>query len=456
MYTLSDGSAAEARAALDEIVAADAKRFIPVVIEMLMANQTEPSKDGAGANHHIAALNRLTGDPSLAPTNPRVAMFESYFRWYAENDLSPPEGFIGWKGSLLSRISPEYGEMFTDETVSRIRVEEICGGGVPFDGMPTLDRSETIEAAQAKFLKPDDVVFGLFLDGEARAYPEQILEWHEMTNDVVGKTPVSLAYCSLCGAAIAYDGRASDGNTYTFGTSGLLYRSNKLMFDRTTRTLWNQMNGRPVVGSLAATDVKLRSLPVVVTTWDDWKGQHPGTKVLSRNTGYDRRYRPGAAYATYFDSTETMFPPGKVDNRLALKEWVYGISIGETAKAYPIAQLAKEKVLNDDVGTHPVVLVALRGTLNVSTNVLMNKSGYARFNYKSGGEVRSYERGTKTFRLGPNENLLLDDDGTTWKITEEALVGENGDRLNRVTGTQAYWFGWTGFHERTDLWGLRQ
>ena len=128
-------------------------------------------------------------------------------------------------------------------------------------------------------------IYGISLNGDDRAYPLRIMDWHEMANDIVGGVPVSLAYCTLCGAGIAFDGRvpagdSSESTTYTFGSSGFLYRSNKLMYDRQSRTLWNQFTGQPVLGPLADEDISLELLPVVLTTWKDWVDQHPDTQVL--------------------------------------------------------------------------------------------------------------------------------------------------------------------------------
>ena len=137
-----------------------------------------------------------------------------------------------------------------------------------------------LTAEEADYLDADNVVFGIALNGEARAYPRRILDWHEMANDVVGGVPVSLAYCTLCGAAIAYDTRPEatgfgGAEPVTFGTSGLLFRSNKLMYDRQTNTLWSQLLGEAVEGPLKGT--RLEFLPSWQTTWEDWKTQHPNT-----------------------------------------------------------------------------------------------------------------------------------------------------------------------------------
>ena len=134
-------------------------------------------------------------------------------------------------------------------------MEEIAWGGVLVDGIPALDNPRMTTASAASYLNPDDPVFGVEINGDARAYPLRIANWHEMVNDVVGGVPVSLAYCTLCGSGILFDGRvAGRAEPFTFGSSGLLYRSNKLMYDRQTDSLWEQLAGHPVTGSLGLKD----------------------------------------------------------------------------------------------------------------------------------------------------------------------------------------------------------
>ena len=130
-----------------------------------------------------------------------------------------------------------------------------------------------------------------------------------MFNDVVGGVPVALAYCTLCGSGILFEtlveGRSEP---FVFGSSGFLYRSNKLMYDRQTNSLWNQFLGRPVVGPLTGSGLEFKIRPVAITRWGDWRDRHPQTKVLSLETGYARDYRPGKPYGAYFASPELMFP----------------------------------------------------------------------------------------------------------------------------------------------------
>jgi hypothetical protein len=266
-----------------------------------------------------------------------------------------------------------------------------------------------------------------------------------MANDVVGGIPVSLAYCTLCGAGIAYDGRGSDGEVYTFGSSGFLFRSNKLMYDRQTRTLWNQLTGEPVLGNLVGSDLKLDILPVVVTTWESRLSQHPDTVVLDLNTGYQRPYVPGAAYGDYFAYDSTMFPVWQRDDLLETKERIFALNIEGIPKAYPLDILFDEKVVNDTIGGTSLVLIASLGEIIVDGN----NQRVGEVVYSAGGEVRAYNRGNETFTQGSDPNTVLDSNGQVWQVTEEALIGPNGEVAERVSGHLAYWFGWFTFFPKT-------
>ena len=449
MNTLSESSEdGPADAALDRILASGDQRFVAVLIDMLFANFTRLVTVGPGAIEYADALDQLTGQQIGYD-------YFGWLRWYGATDLVPPPGYVGWKGRVLANIDERFQDFLRDDYPSAIRVEEIVWGGVRVDGIPPLDRPATIAPEAATWLEPEEAVFGIAINGEARAYPLRIMDWHEMTNDVVGGVPFSLAYCTLCGAGIAYDNRAPNGELYTFGTSGFLYRSNKLMYDRVTTTLWNQFTGKPVLGSLVgATDtegepLQLNLLPVVLTSWEEWLAQHPETMVIDINTGYYRRYEPGRPYGEYFSDGSTMFPVWLESDELSLKNFVYGLRIGGERKAYRLTALAEERVVNDAVGEQAVVLVAARGEVRTEgTHDLIGP-----LVYNSGGEVRAFERGDRTFMPGGDPDLLLDATGSEWRVTEEALLGPGDERLERINGHLAYWFGWYAFYPDTEVYG---
>ena len=209
-----------------------------------------------------------------------------------------------------------------------------------------------------------------WLDGEGAfaALPDLAAGEEALETGVAGQVPgrpVMLAYCTLCGAGVLYDVSIADlsytdldgtlvelGDTVLeFGSSGLLMRSNKLMYDRNTDTVWNAITGEPAFGPLTTSGIVLDVLPVVVTDWASWLEEHPDTSVLSMDTGFRRNYTNGAAYSDYFNSADLMFPSWQQDTALIEnKEMVFALRLQGEAKAYPLATIIPERIVNDRVG----------------------------------------------------------------------------------------------------------
>ena len=420
---LLSGSRKLRRQAARELAAAGELSLLPAMVDALFF---APRR---GRAELLALLAELTGEEHAG-----------YYDWVEyvarRPELVPPPGYLEWKLSLLARIDPGYGRVFYSGAPVRIRLEEVVWGGVPLDGIPALDDPPTIGAAEAGYLEPDERVFGVRLGGEARAYPLRILSWHEMLNDVVGGRPVTLSFCTLCGSGILYSTRTPAGGSYRFGTSGLLYRSNKLMFDRGSHTLWSNLTGEPVVGRLAASGVRLEMLPMTVTSWEDWRRLHPDTSVLALaplarayggRLGFD--YRPGAADRR---RQGVVFPAGPQSAALERDAEVFGIRAGGSAKAYPVELLLRERVVNDRVGHLAVVLTA----------------------DPESGAIRAYERGDHRFTAAASREELVDEEGRRWTSGESELAPAAGDAapLPRAAGHLALWFGWHAFHPQTGLW----
>ena len=344
----------------------------------------------------------------------------------AHPEIKPFAGFDAFKADALAIVDENFRLFLQAGVAHEIRLEEITWGGVVKDGIPALVNPTLITPLQATYLTPDELVFGVEINGDARAYPLRILDWHEMFNDVIGGVPVALAYCTLCGSGILYE-TAVEGQDepFVFGSSGFLYRSNKLMYDQITHSLWNQFTGRPVVGPLTGSGIELKVRPVTITTWQDWAKRHPDTRVLSLETGYQRDYRPGRPYGTYFASPDLMFPALLADDRLKAKDYVFALRDGAHDKAWPLGDFEGGKVLNDSAGSLELVLIGDAATRS----------------------VRAYRREGHNFEAVPERPLELRADGQTWQITEEALVGPDGQRLARLPGHIAYWFAWAGFKE---------
>ena len=361
--------------------------------------------------------------------------FDDVMALYAQRGFRQPEDdlpqFLLFKQALFATIHREFGAFLDPELPRTISAQEILWGGVSVDGIPPLNLPRFRTAAQvADWIFADDQVIGVEINGDARAYPRRIIDWHEMVNDTVGGVPVSLAYCTLCGSAILYDSRYGD-EVYRFGTSGLLYRSNKLMYDKNTRSLWEQYTGEPAWGSLVGTGIRLKTLPVVHTTWEEWLAAHPDTKVLDINTGFERDYDPGVAYYDYWTSTQLRFPAPNQEGPLALKTWVYAVRLDNDLVAYPIALLAEKGLIHDSIGDQPILLVATGDG--------------------SGG--RAYESGGLQFRPVDAPGELSSSDGRRWRLTEAALVADDGAQLLRLPGHNSFWFAVTN-HAPT--WRLYQ
>ena len=222
------------------------------------------------------------------------------------------------------------------------------------------------------------------------------------------------------------------GRPFVFGSSGFLFRSNKLMYDQQTLSLWNHMRGEPVVGPLADSGIRLAVRPVVTATWRDWLQLRPDTLVLSLDTGHVRDYTPGRPYGPYYASPDTMFPVSPRDPSLPPKDLVFVLRLPGAAKVYPLAALAREPLVHDTVAGTAVVVVSRTATRT----------------------VRAYERGGRRLAPGLDPETLRDEQGHVWTVHEDALVdARTGARLARVPGHLAYWFGWFAFHPDTPVYG---
>jgi hypothetical protein len=338
-------------------------------------------------------------------------------------EVVPSDSYSPFMRALHLRIDPEFDRSLRLEYLTRsaakIRVEEITWGGVVKDGIPSLDNPAMIAGAQAEYLRTDDLVFGISINGDVRVYPLRIMGWHEMFNDVIGGVPVALAYCTLCGSGILFETRVKGrGRPLIFGSSGFLYRSNKLMFDRATQSLWNQFTGQPVSGKLADSGILLVQRPVVIARWDDWLAANPKTQVLALETGYRRDYGSGVVYQDYFASDALMFPALADEGQQRQKDYVFGIRRFAGRAGLAADRLCQKALINDAVADFPVVLIG----------------------DPDGRTVCAYNR--SSLKFSGNPGALVSDDGAAWTMGEEALTSADGRSLARVAGQVSYLFAW--------------
>ncbi len=236
--------------------------------------------------------------------------------------------------------------------------EQILSGGPPKDGIPALDSPRMTSADEAAFLADDDLVVGVEEKGQSSAYPLRILNWHEIVNDKIGDSTVAVTYCPLTASAVVFD-RKVDGRELSFGVSGRLYRSNVLMFDRETESLWSQLAQMAVTGE--NTGNKLRPIPSALTTWRNWRDRHPNTRVLSATTGHRRDYTRDP-YESYAQSQSLMFPVGSLDTRYTPKSRVLGLVVEGKAYAHAFDSLhARKSPLRRNLAGHTAIIEAEPG-----------------------------------------------------------------------------------------------
>ena len=235
-----------------------------------------------------------------------------------------------------------------------IRLDEIVWGGVRQDGIPPLRNPAMLAAEDADYLEDGHIVFGISVDGDARAYPKRILGWHEMFVDTVGGVPVAGAYCTLCGTVILYL-TEHDGVNHALGTSGFLYRSNKLMYDQATQSLWSTMRGIAGCRPPGGQGHRART---------GQRGDHHLGRVAAAPSRYpsalpryrltERDYAEGAAYRDYFATDEVMFAVPALDTRLANKDEVFTVLLA----SHPERPLA---ISADYLAAHPVHHESIEG-----------------------------------------------------------------------------------------------
>jgi len=345
----------------------------------------------------------------------------------------------------VARLSAA-GPLRTDTTRALVPLEEIVPGGPPPDGIPAIDRPVFVAPGAADaWLAAREPVVALEVNGDARAYPLQILVWHEIVNDTVGGRPVAVTYCPLCNAALVFE-RVVDGTTLDFGTSGMLYRSDLVMYDRQTHSLWAQMEGRAIVGARAGT--RLRLVPAATLAYGEWKAAHPTGRVLSRDTGHRRPYGANP-YAGYDEPGLRPFLfSGQPDPRRPPKERVVGVTVGAESRAYPWTLLEQRGVLHDRLGGEPLVIFYRPGTLSA-----LDAGEIARSRAVGATAVyRPVVDGT-TLAFEPAGDGFRDrETGSRWNLLGQAVAGPlKGKRLQAIPHVDAFWFAWAAFYPAATL-----
>lgn len=327
-----------------------------------------------------------------------------------------------------------------------IDLDHLVSGGPPPDGIPAIDHPRFQTAASVDWLASADPVLALTVGEETRAYPLQVMTWHEIVNDTVDGVPVAVTYCPLCNSGVAFE-REVDGRLLDFGTSGLLYADNLVMYDRQTESLWPQLTGQAAVGVLTGTE--LEAIPIGVVGWAQFRAGHPDALVLTRDTGFDREYGRNP-YVGYDEPGGGLLvePPGGIDGRLPVKERVIGIRVGDDALAVPRDRVATAGVLDVTVGGRDLVVLHVRGqasaldTSRIADGHEIGSVGV--FRPIAGGRALTFQR---------RGGFFVDQEtGSHWNVLGEAVGGPlDGARLPAQRHLDTFWFAWVAFQPDTRI-----
>ena len=380
---------------------------------------------------------------------------KNYFKWFKEKVKYLRIIFILLVGAISIGIALKQRSSGSDidwktewpktnfEKTS-IKFSEISSGGPPKDGIASIDKPAFILFSEAdKWLKPIEPVIAVEINGDAKAYPIQIIIWHEIVNDEVGKTPITVTFCPLCNSSIVFDRRLNyKGKSFLldFGTTGKLRNSDLIMYDRQTESWWQQFTGEAIVGELLGAELKMLHSNLI--SYANFKASYPYGSVLSKKTGYRRNYGKNP-YAGYDDIRNSPFLfEGSTDNRLPPMERIINVSIDGIHKIYPLSIVNKEKVIHDLVGNTRIVIFHLPGAVSALDKEIIEKS-------RDIGAATAFQSAINgkelTFRR-VGEVFVDEQTKSQWSITGKALKGPlKGKQLKFILHGNHFAFAWLAF-----------
>jgi hypothetical protein len=336
----------------------------------------------------------------------------------------------------------------TDFSRRAVPLTDFVPAGPPRDGIPPIDHPQFVSVREAEvFLSPNEPVAVVELGGEARAYPLQILVWHEIVNDRIAGRPVAVTYCPLCNSTVAFS-RALGDRTLDFGTTGVLRNSDLVMYDRQTSTWWQQLTGEAVVGEL--TGRRLRPVGSQILPWRGFRRLHPDGRVLSRQTGFDRAYG-STPYVLYERSNEPYLFRGRIDETLPATERVAAVPLGSgRAVVYPFSRLRLEAPVNDALDGRPIVVFFDPRVASPLDDAMIAEGARvgaaAVFSRSHDGVTLSFEAGTRpgTFRDRSTNS--------SWTMTGRAVAGPlAGRRLRPLRHDDQFWFALAAFFPKAEI-----
>ncbi|MGM0546526.1 MAG: DUF3179 domain-containing protein [Bacteroidota bacterium] len=333
----------------------------------------------------------------------------------------------------------------TDKTT--IELDELKQGGPPKDGIPSIDDPKFLSTDRAQsWITDKEPVIAVEYEGTVRAYPLQVMIWHEIVNDRINGDPLLVTFCPLCYSALVFE-RTVDGEVLEFGVSGFLRHSDLVMFDRKTETLWQQFIGEAIVGDYVGTTLK--QVPSQIISFGQFKENYPDGVVLSKDTGHQRDYGKNP-YTGYDDINNTpLFGAGNDDGRLPPMEKVIGVQLTEQQKAYPYSATREEQVINDTIGKVPLLIVHTEGATSAMDAAKIAES-------KESGSTGVFKRmlydKELTFTV-ENGKIVDEQTGSVWTVTGKAVEGEHkGKQLEPVTYGDYFAFAWLVFWPETEIY----
>ncbi len=349
-----------------------------------------------------------------------------------------PEG----PSALRNRLDDSFPDPLIDPA-------DILSGGPPPDGIPPVDNPQFVSVAEANaWLNDAEPVLVVDVDGDVRAYPIQILMWHEIVNDTVGGVPLSVTYCPLCNSAITFE-RTVRGVETTFGTSGSLYFANLVMYDRATESLWNQLDGRAVVGLL--TGEVLTQVPSSMVAWGDFKEARPEALVLDRErTGASRPYGTNPYTGLDDPNGQPFLFQGDIDVRAKAMQRVVAIETESEAVAWALDALVEGEaaVTEGEIDGNPLVIFWKAG----QASALDERDIAAGRDIGTVGVFSSVLDGQSLTFRAEGDVFVDQETATTWNVLGDAIEGPlSGSALEPVTFVRTFWFSWAAFRSDTQL-----
>jgi hypothetical protein len=363
---------------------------------------------------------------------------------------TPPSSASASTVTLLPEEAPPSGaeaQFSTDFSKHTIPYSEILSGGPPKDGIPAVDDPKFVSVEEAdEWIGPQEPVALFQVGDDARAYPLQILMWHEIVNDTIGDMPVTVTFCPLCNTVIAFDRRLDD-KVLDFGTTGRLRFSNLIMYDRQTETWWQQATGDAVAGELVGR--QLNFLPAQLISWEDFKATYPEGEVLSRETGFNRRYgqNPYSGYDN-INQSPFLYRGPETPGQLLPMARVITVELGDEAVAYPYDVIQEMPAINDTVDDKPIAVFWEAGTASaLDTGAIASGRDVGTGNTFS----RELDGQTLTFQ-DDGEKITDEQTGSEWNILGQAVSGElAGSQLEPVVNVNHFWFSWAAFRPETRI-----